>query len=141
MADPIPVFDADLLADALSELGRLAHQAGRVLDIALYGGSRLMRVSNFRLATGDVDAVAVDDRSFLDEAVRVVAARRGWPADWLVRAYLSPKVDGLDQHSLFATYPAEETPGLPVFVPSPEYMLAMKLMALRIDPAGDRSKI
>ena len=91
-----------------------------------------------------MDAVAVDDRSFLDEAVRVVAARRGWPADWLndgVRVYLSPKVDGLGQHSLFATYPAEETPGLPVFVPSPEYMLAMKLMALRIDPAGDRSKI
>ena len=28
-----------------------------------------------------------------------------------------------------------------VFVPSPEYLLVMKLMAMRIDPAGDKSDV
>jgi hypothetical protein len=34
---------------------------------------------------------------------------------------------------LFATYPDEINPGLRVYVPTAEYMLAMKLMALRVD--------
>jgi hypothetical protein len=144
MDDDIPAFDAEILADALAELGRIAHQAGRVIDVALYGGSCLMLVSNFRLATGDVDAVAADDQGFLDRAARAIAQSRGWSADWLndgVRTYLSPQVEGLGQHSLFRTYPDEERPGLRVFVPCPEYMLAMKLMALRIDPASERKDL
>ena len=91
-----------------------------------------------------MDAVAADDQGFLDLAVRAVAQRRGWPPDWLndgVRAYLSPRVEGLDQHSLFCTYPDEQRPGLRVFVPSAEYILAMKLMALRIDPASARKDL
>lgn len=57
------------------------------------------------------------------------------------RAYLSPQVEGFAQHTLFRTYPSEEMPGLRVFVPSAEYMLAMKLMALRLDPASNRSDL
>ena len=50
-----------------------------------------------------------------------------------MRVYLSPNVEAPDDHSLVGTYPSERTPGLRVFVPTAEYMLAMKLMALRID--------
>jgi hypothetical protein len=77
-----------------------------------------------------------------DTAAQTVAARRGWPRDWLndgVRTYLSPQVEGFAQHTLFRTYPSEQTPGLRVFVPAAEYMLAMKLMALRLDPASERN--
>ena len=56
--DKDSVFTAENLADALNELGQMAHDAGRVIDIAIYGGSCLMLVSNFRVATADVDAVA-----------------------------------------------------------------------------------
>jgi hypothetical protein len=56
-----------------------------------------------------------------------------------VRTYLSPQVEGFAQHTLFRTYPNEQTPGLRVFVPTAEYMLAMKLMALRLDPASGRN--
>jgi len=48
---------------------------------------------------------------------------------------------GFAQHTLFRTYPSEKTPGVRVFVPSAEYMLAMKLMALRLDPAGARNDL
>lgn len=137
-----PAFTAEMLGEALAELGQLAHEAGRVIDVAVYGGSCLMLVSNFRVATADVDAVAAVDQGFLDTAAQTVAARRGWPRDWLndgVRTYLSPQVEGFAQHTLFRTYPSEQTSGLRVFVPAAEYMLAMKLMALRLDPASGRN--
>ena len=142
--DKIPVFTPERLGDALTELGHIAYEAGRVIDIAIYGGSCLMLVSNFRIATADVDAVAAEDQDFIDSAAQTIAAYRGWPRDWLndgVRTYLSPLVDGFEQHTLFRTYPREETPGLRVFVPTAEYMLAMKLMALRLDPGGSKSDL
>jgi hypothetical protein len=73
----------------------------------------------------------------VNEAARVIAARRGWPTNWLddgVRTYLSPAAKDRQAHELFKTYPSEARPGLRVYVPTPEYMLAMKLMALRIEP-------
>jgi hypothetical protein len=130
------VFTREQLGEALSELGQIAYDAGRIIDLAIYGGSCLMLVSNFRFASADVDAVATEDQRFIDSAAQTIAARHGWPRDWLndgVRTYLSPHVDGLQQHALFRTYPSEGTPGLRVFVPTAEYMLAMKLMALRLD--------
>src|SRR5262249_37170187 len=119
------------LDDAFSELGRRAHALGKVIDIAVYGGSALMLASNFRIATEDVDAVADQDQRSIDQLSREVATQRGWPPDWLndgVRTYLSPNVEGLAQHhQLYRTYPSEDQPGLRVFVPTPEYILAMKL--------------
>jgi hypothetical protein len=133
-------FTKDELSAALSELGVLARDAGKVIDIALYGGSCLMLVSNFRVATKDVDAVAACDQTFIDSAARVVASRHGWPDNWLndgVRTYLSPAAQGQAHHEFFASYPDEAAPGLRVFVPTAEYMLAMKLMAMRIDATTD----
>jgi hypothetical protein len=82
-----------------------------------------MLVSNFRIATADVDAVATEDQAFIDRAAQLIASRRGWPCDWLndgVRTYLSARVDGFEQHMLFHTYPSEERPALRVFVPTAE---------------------
>ncbi len=45
------IFTPGRLGDALNELGQIAYEAGRVIDIAIYGGSCLMLVSNFRVAT------------------------------------------------------------------------------------------
>ena len=47
--DRDPVLTPETLGDALNELGQLAHEAGRVIDVAVYGGSCLMLVSNFRI--------------------------------------------------------------------------------------------
>jgi len=125
------------LSAALRELGQLAADAGKVIDLAVYG-SCLTLVSNFRVGSEDVDAVAIADQDFIDRAARAVATRHGWPDDWLndgVRTYLSPTVEGHAAHELFATYPDETKPGLRVYVPNAHYMLAMKLMAMRIEPA------
>ena len=95
-----------------------------------------MLVSDFRHASADVDAVAMTDQAFIDSIARKIAAKRGWPDDWIndgVRTFLSPSVDAPDGHELMGTYPTEVRPGLRVYVPTAEYMLAMKLMAMRID--------
>jgi hypothetical protein len=134
-------FTKDDLAVAFRELGELAARAGKVIDLAVYGGSALTLVSNFRDSSWDIDAVASPDQHFIREAARTVAERHGWPADWLndgVRTYLSPLAEDAKAHELFATYPNEQQPGLRVYVPTAEYMLAMKLMALRIDAAGGK---
>jgi hypothetical protein len=134
------------LHEVFMELGLRAQREGKVIDLAIYGGSALMLASNFRVTTQDVDAV-VDEGSqeTITRLTEDIARARNWPADWLndgVRTYLSPQVSGIQEHHmLFRAYPSEQEPGLRVFVPSPEYLLAMKLMAMRIDPAGDKSDV
>ena len=132
------------ILDGFADLGTAAHAAGKIIDIAVYGGSCLMLVSNFRDASQDVDAVASTDQVFIDRIASEIAVRRRWPLDWLsdgVRVYLSPNVEFPDEHTLFGTYPSERAPGLRVYVPTPEYLLAMKLMALRIDASeGNKDK-
>lgn len=141
------LFTREDLVDGLSDLGRAAVEADKIIDLAVYGGSCLMLVSNFRMASQDVDAVAATDQGFIDRVAAEIAERRGWPHDWLndgVRTYLSPSVEAPDDLALTATYPSEQTPGLRVYVPTAEYMLAMKLMSLRIggvDGEKDRGDI
>ncbi len=133
------------LHDAFMELGIRARREGKVIDLAIYGGSALMMASNFRVATQDVDAVAEGNQDTIDRLAGDIARARNWPSDWLndgVRTYLSPNVHGLQEHhALLRAYPSEQESGLRVFVPSPEYLLAMKLMAMRIDPTGDKSDV
>jgi hypothetical protein len=129
------------LAHAFHDLGRLAFAEGKVIDLVVYGGSALMLVSNFRESSWDIDAVARSEQDFVDRAAKIIAAQRGWSRDWLndgVRTYLSPLADEDASHELFATYPNESSPGLRVYVPTPQYMLAMKLMALRIEAVGGK---
>jgi len=117
------MLTAQDLHDAFMELGTRARREGKIIDLAIYGGSALMLASNFRVATQDVDAVANDDQGTVTRLAEEVACARNWPRDWLndgVRTYLSPQVDGLrEHHALFRTYPSEQAPGLRVFVPTP----------------------
>jgi len=76
-------FTRTELSAALNELGQLALDTGKVIDLALYGGSCLTLVSNFRVGSEDVDAVAIADQDFIDRAARTIAGRHGWPEDWL----------------------------------------------------------
>jgi hypothetical protein len=133
-------FTRERIVAAFCELGERAWARGVVIDLAVYGGSCLALASNFRISTRDVDAVALRDQTVLDELANEVGMALSLPASWLndgVRTYLSPSVDAPEQHELFATYPTETRPGVRVFVPTAAYMLAMKLLALRIDPAGE----
>jgi hypothetical protein len=134
-------FGRDALLDAFDQIGRAAVMAGTKLQIAVYGGSALMLASNFRFATEDVDVSELQYPlpGWLAAAVHEIAEKNGWQDDWFndgVAFHLSSLADQALDHLEFGTFPRDGTPpGLVVSVPSAEYLLALKLKAVRVtDP-------
>lgn len=128
-------MDKTQIIAALGLLAEIARREGRVIDIAIYGGAAIILAWGFRVSTMDVDAVCMDTKAnpFLRKAVAEVAEAQGLEADWLndaVKGFIHGKQD-LRELPLFCK---AENPGLRVFVPSAEYMLAMKSMAMRLEP-------
>ena len=71
------------LHDAFMEFRAQARREGKVIDVAIYGGSALMLASNFRIATQDVDAVVEGDQAMVARWAEDIARTRNWPRDWL----------------------------------------------------------
>lgn len=127
----------ELLELAFDDLGRLSRERGLIAEIAVYGGACLLLASDIRDVTRDVDSVFIAEPDFLYEAADRIAKLRNLPKDWLNQsvAFLvgspgntKPRID------LFGEYPRDQgLPGLRVFLPAPEYILAMKLIASRRD--------
>ena len=128
-------FDRAALEAAFAEIGDRAAQTGKVVEITVYGGSALVLTLQTRPATRDVDAVFEADRGFVRQVAREIAAANGWDESWLndgVKGFLSRADRDPDSRRLFRSYPTEQAPGLRVFVAAPEYIFAMKCMAMRI---------
>jgi hypothetical protein len=131
-------FDRDALLEAFDDIARAAVAAGTRLQIAVYGGSALMLASNFRFATEDVDIAEIggDWPQWLREVAKKIATERGWGDDWLN--------EGVAFHLSALASPADgSTPGLVVTVPTAEYLLAMKLKAMRVTDVvrGDTERL
>ena len=144
---PTAFLTRENLESAFRELGLKAHAADKIVEIAVYGGSALVLILPGRAATKDVDAVMHHDPAWLRQAAAALAEERGWPSDWLndgVKGWLSHRDADPEAKALFRTYPSEDKPGLRVLVASPNYLFAMKCMAMRIggvDETQDRSDI
>jgi hypothetical protein len=124
---------AEKMELAFSMLGVKAIEAGRVVDLAVYGGSALALAYDLRRTTKDVDAVYESDKDFIPKAVAAIAAELDLPEDWLndaVKGYVSQ--NELGNLLKFASYPSESEVGLRVFVPAPEYFFAMKCIDIRL---------
>jgi hypothetical protein len=103
------------------ELGR-TRQTG---EVYLVGGAVMCLVYDARASTKDIDAL-FKPATAIREAARRVALHAGVPAGWLndaVKGYLSDRGD-------FRRY--IDHPNLRVMVASPEYLLAMKCLAMRL---------
>ncbi len=99
---------------------------GVVGEICLYGGAVMCLVFDARPATKDVDAVFRPVREIRLAAKRV-AERHHLPDDWLndgVKGFLA----GNESTKILAEYSH-----LLVYYADPRYLLAMKVMAARVD--------
>ncbi|MCY4489326.1 MAG: DUF6036 family nucleotidyltransferase [Deltaproteobacteria bacterium] len=106
------------LNDELSRMG----VAG---ELYLVGGAVMCLVFDARPSTKDIDAFFRPARQ-VREAAQAVAASSGLPSNWLndaVKGYLSDKGD---------FHPYLESSNLRVLTAAPEYLLAMKCLAMRL---------
>ena len=134
-------FNRNILLRAFNSIGIAALAKGDRLELLIYGGSALLIASNFRFSTEDVDAhdVTQNQPDWLQEEISAIATKNNWSADWLndaVNFHLSPLASKKIDHVEFGSFPRGPGPyGLDVLVPTAEYMLALKLKAMRIlDP-------
>ena len=134
----MPGMTAEEVESAFDLLAEDAAAHGVVAEIAVFGGTWIMLASNLRQATGDVDAVLMADDEFIRQAAERVRLRLRLPEDWLnqaVRQLAPPKGGAKPTLLLFGEYPRHRgsAVGLRVHKPTPEYMLAMKLLANRLE--------
>lgn len=127
-----PMLQKAEIVRHLQALERKLGAAGVKGEVCLYGGAVMCLVYDARPATKDVDAIFVPTRE-IRRAALAVANDEGLPADWLndgVKGFLveHPRRILLD------------LPALKVFVPEPDYLLAMKTLASRVD-ATDRDDV
>ena len=88
----IQSFDRAALEFALTELGRRSYEAGRTMEIAIYGWSALLLTLNRQVNTHDVDAVFEKDKDFVKKLTAEMAVEFGWDKNWLndgVKGWLS----------------------------------------------------
>jgi len=119
------------LERALGRLGELLRQWRVAGEIAVFGGAALVLGFEFREGTEDVDVVITQGHGQVVKAQEEVGHELGLPPNWLNEqgtSYLSKQND----FSLFKTYPSEGQFGLRVFVAAPQYLLAMKILSLRL---------
>ena len=137
-------FDRAALLEAFGELGRAAWDEGATIEIAVYGGSALMLIFDWRIATKDVDGVFDADRERVRRLAARVGEQHGWPEDWLndgVKGFLSARDREDGMKPLMGEFPSSDEPGLRVFVPRPEYLFAMTCRAMRLGGVDENRDI
>ena len=124
-------FDRANIIEAFEELSRVLARRGIQARLFVVGGAAIVLAYGQRRMTRDVDAI-FEPKAAVYAAAREVGASRGLPDDWLNDAVkgFAPGPDP-NQRVVF------RTENLEVAVASPEYLLAMKLLASRADQDVD----
>ena len=121
---------------ALNEKLRLRDTQG---ELALLGGAVMLLAFRARLSTKDVDAI-FSPTSEIRAAAAEVAQELGLEADWLndgAKGFVSPQAQ-------FVEADLPRFSHLRITYPIPEYLLAMKVLASRVESdfeRGDRADI
>lgn len=129
-------MDKRKLETAFARLGHLLRERRVAGEIAVFGGAAIVLGFDFRTATQDVDAMITQGHGQVVKAQEEVGAELGLPPNWLNEqgtSYLSRHKD----FEMFKTYPSEGQFGLRVLTATPEYLLAMRLLAFRTDDMPD----
>ncbi len=125
------------IESGLSRLDELARAEHRTVEIAIYGGAAIMLAWDMRAVTNDVDAIIMDARNndFVWQAVKQIARENRWHEDWFNDA-IKGYIMGFCHMEELPFFPDNEEGGLRLYVPNPEYFLAMKCMAMRLGQEG-----
>lgn len=133
----------ELIEQAFDRMGAIAANRGLVIEIAVYGGSCLVLASDVRSASADVDAVFMTNRSAAYAIADSVAREMGFVSNWINEAVrqTAPPIGNPEPNLFpFGEYPrrGQGAIGLRVHVPAPAYLLAMKVLASRLDDEASK---
>ncbi len=118
-------FSRAEILKALQALGDELSSRGVRGQIFIVGGAAMALAYSTRRVTKDIDAV-FEPKSSIYEAAAKVAEELGLPDDWLNDA-AKGFMPGEDQHARLLP----DIEGIEITTASPQYLLAMKLMAMR----------
>ena len=124
----------EIIERAFDEMGALAAARGLTIEIAVYGGACLILASDIRNASGDIDAVFLAGGKAVREIADIVATRLDLTDDWINESVKRPPPGDPEPNLILAgEYPRvpNSIVGLRVHLPTPAYMLAMKILANR----------
>jgi hypothetical protein len=122
---PERAFTRARIIAALQALGDELTRQGVRGQIFIVGGAAMALAYSTRRVTKDIDAV-FEPKSSIYTAAAHVADELGLPEDWLNDA-VKGFMPGRDEHAR----PVLDIGGIEITTASPEYLLAMKLMAMR----------
>ncbi len=103
-------------------------------QIWLFGGTVMCLAFNARPATKDIDAI-FEPKQVIYDLARQIAQDYNLPPDWLndsVKGFVTPN----REMKIF-----QNMSHLKIFIPSPEYMLAMKCISVRLTGTKDQDDI
>jgi Nucleotidyltransferase of unknown function (DUF6036) len=118
-------FTRAKILSALQALGDELTRRGVRGQIFIVGGAAMALAYSTRRITKDIDAV-FEPKSSIYAAAASIAAELELPEDWLNDA-VKGFMPGEDEHAR----PVPEIAGIEITTASPQYLLAMKLMAMR----------
>jgi hypothetical protein len=126
------ILSKEDILSGLHRLDELASVAGKRIEISVYGGAAMiLSFDGGRKSTYDVDVVIRDGRDFIRQAAKTIAEEHAWHEGWLndaVKGFVAKTEDLRPLQNW-----ADKKVGLVIQVATPEYLLAMKCMAMRFD--------
>jgi uncharacterized nucleotidyltransferase DUF6036 len=119
----------EAILKALQELSDALAKQGVKGELCLFGGTVMVLAYAARVSTKDVDAIFHPPGMIRSLAAKIGEANK-LPEDWLndgVKGFVSAKHDVIQGN-------LPQFANLALTMPTPEYLLAMKCMASRINP-------
>lgn len=117
----------DQILQAFQALNDELAREGLKAEVGIVGGAAMALAFNARQSTRDVDAVFEPAPKVRAAALKVAKAQ-GLPIDWLNDAAKGYMPEDTQPRSILLSLPH-----LAVWVPPPQYLLAMKAIAARFD--------
>src|ERR1051325_6314957 len=129
-------FSREEILDALQTVSDELGRRGVTGEACLFGGAVMVLVFNARPSTRDVDAI-FQPSNLIREVAAEIGQARGWQKDWIndgVKGFVSERGEHTAEN-------LPQFPNLRLFMPTPEYLLAMKCMASRTGGVDEKSDI
>jgi hypothetical protein len=120
---------SDMLS-IFEKMGELCKQQDLTLEIAVYGGSAIMLEFDYRSATFDIDFVPVSGGADKVKTLANAASKALNFPEHILRDDVSLFVSDTAEYALQGDFP-KGAGNLRVFTATPEYIFAMKMLAMR----------